>query len=63
MMLLLFTDEFENRFRFHEDLPPAEIWKPGPKTYPSQNVQNKSRTGMYVQSINTVLAIISSNLQ
>ena len=27
------------------DLPPPDMWKAGPKTYPSANAQNRTRTG------------------
>ena len=33
-----FLEYFESRFNFDENLPEPEVWKPGPKIYPSQNV-------------------------
>ena len=44
-LLSLFSDDLENRFQFNMDLPPPDMWKAGPKTYPSQNTQNRTRTG------------------
>ena len=38
------TDDFENRFPFHTDIPPPERWTPGPKLYPSKN-KNTSAAG------------------
>ena len=40
-MCFLFSLEFESRFNFSDNLPEPEMWRPGPKTYPSQNVKAK----------------------
>ena len=39
------STEFESRFSFHDYLPDPEMWIPGPRTYPSQNV--KAKQGQY----------------
>ena len=39
------TDDFENRFPFHTDLPPPERWTPGPKLYPSKNKNTSAAAG------------------
>lgn len=41
----LILDDLENRFQFSIDLPSPEMWKAGPKTYPSQNALNRTRSG------------------
>ena len=38
---LLCSAEFESRFQFDDNLPDPDPWRPGPKTYPSQNVKAK----------------------
>ena len=38
------SESWENRFQFRNDLPPPEVWRPGPKTYPSQTAANRSKS-------------------
>ena len=39
------TEDFDSRFQFNNAIPPPEIWKAGPKTYPSMAAQNRQRGG------------------
>ena len=36
------ADDLENRFSFQTRLPAPEMWKAGPKTYPSMSAQSKA---------------------
>ena len=43
-LLCLISDDFENRFRFRNDFSAPEMWRAGPKTYPSQAAANKAKS-------------------
>ena len=36
------SEDLENRFQFKTRLPSPEMWRHGPKTYPSQNTQSRA---------------------
>ena len=48
VVCLVAVDDLENRFPFNRDLPPPDMWRPGPKTYPSQTAKTKSESALHV---------------
>lgn len=44
-VVFVYADDFASRFQFNNSIPPPEIWKPGPKTYPSTQAQTKQKAG------------------